>query len=140
MRITIRRPRWTPVPLRLGAVNYCEFRGLLWKSYIYFHGQVGLSLMARGGADLLIGDHPRVADLKKLDIRPRSLFTVYFPSSGGVLDDHFEGWFLGYHSPPSSAPEGMESVVNLELSQEWLPAPTAAGRRPLAPEDQHGGH
>jgi Acetoacetate decarboxylase (ADC) len=137
MRITIRRPLWTPIPLRMGAVNYCEFRGLLWKSSIYFQGRIGLSLMSRGAAELIIGDHPRVAALKKLDIHPRSLFTVYFPASGGVLDDHFEGWFLGYDDPPASPPEGMESVANLGLSQEWLPPPTAAGRRPLVEDVIH---
>ncbi len=138
VRITVRRPRWTPIPLRTGAVNYCEFRGLLWKSSIYFRGRIGMSLMSRGGADLVVGDHPRVAALKKLDIRPRSLFTVYFPSSAGVLDDHFEGWFLGYDDPPSLRPEGMESVVDLGLSQDWLAPPTADGRRPLAGEDRDG--
>ena len=131
LRVTIRKPRWTGIPLRTGAVNFCEFRGLLWKSTIYFHGQVGVSLMSRRGAELIIGDHPRVAPLKELDIKPRSLFTVYFPSSAGVLDDHFEGWFLGYDSPPPEPPEGMESVVGLDLSEAWPPPPVADGRRPL---------
>jgi hypothetical protein len=140
MRITIRRPHWTPIPLRKGAVNYCEFRGLLWKSSIYFHGRIGLSVLSRRAAELIIGDHPRVAALKKLDIHPRSLFTVYFPSSGGVLDDHFEAWFLGYDDPPSSPPEGLEAVVNLGLSEEWLPPPTAAGRHPLSGEAIRADH
>jgi hypothetical protein len=131
MRVTMRKPRWTAIPLRMGAVNFCAFRGLLWKSTIYFHGQVGVSLMSRRGAELIIGDHPRVAPLKELDIKPRSLFTLYFPSSAGVLDDHFEGWFLGYDRPPPEPPEGMESVVGLDLSEAWPPAPVADGRRPL---------
>jgi hypothetical protein len=130
VRITIRKPRWTGLPLRTSAVNYCEFRGLLMKSTIYFHGNVGLSLMSRHAAELVIGDHPRVSALKKLDIRPRSVFTVYFPSSAGVLDDHFEGWFLGYDQAPTAPPEGMDSVVDLGLSESWLPPPTADGRRP----------
>lgn len=131
MRITIRKPRWTGLPLRTGAVNYCEFRGLLMKSCIYFHGQIGLSLMSLGAAELIIGHHPRVSALNELDIRPRSLFTVYFPSSAGVLDDHVEGWFLGYDQPPGTPPEGLESVVDLGLSETWLAPPTADGRRPL---------
>jgi hypothetical protein len=134
LRITVRRPRWTPVPLRMGAVNYCQFRGLLWKSCIYFHGKVGLSVLSRHSAELIIGSHPKVADLKTLDIRPRALFTVYFPSSAGVLDDHVEGWFLGYDRPPTSPPEGMGSVIGLGLSQRWPPPPTADGRLPLADE------
>jgi Acetoacetate decarboxylase (ADC) len=130
MRITIRRPAWAGLPMKTSAINYCEFRGLLWKSTIYFHGKVGLSVMSRGGAEILLGDHPRVADLKSLDIRPRSLFTVWFPSSSGVLDDHFEGWFLGSDAPPATPPEGMESVVGLGLSQDWLVPPAADGRQP----------
>lgn len=130
-RITIPRPRWTGLPLKMGAVNYCEFRGMLWKSSIYFHGRVGIRLMSRRGTELLIGEHPRVAPLKALDISSRALFTVYFPASAGVLDDHVEGWFLGYDYPPTSAPEGLESVVGLGLSQSWLPPPAAHGRRPL---------
>ena len=31
--------------------------------------------------------------------------------------------FLSYDTPPKSYGEGMESVVNLGLSQDWLPAP-----------------
>ncbi len=134
VRITIRKPRWNGLPLRMAAANFCEFRGMLFKSTIYFHGQVGLSLLSRRAAELLIGDHPRVAALKGLDISPGPLFTVYFPSSAGTLDDHYEGWFLGYDDPPAKAPEGLESVATLGLSEEWLPPPTAAGRRPLEPD------
>ncbi|MGH9114646.1 MAG: acetoacetate decarboxylase family protein, partial [Acidimicrobiales bacterium] len=138
LRITVRRPRWTGFPLRLGSANYCAFRGMLWKSSIYFHGRVGLSLASRRSASLVIGEHPAVKPLRELEIKSRSLFTVYFPSSAGVLDDHFEGWFLGYDSPPQSQPEGLESVVGLGLSEAWLPPPTADGRRPLPPEGSVG--
>ena len=134
MRVTIRKPHWTGLPLRMGAANFCEFRGMLFKSTIYFHGQVGLSVLSRRSAEIQIGDHPRVAALKGLDISPGPLFTVYFPSSAGTLDDHYEGWFLGYDEPPAKPPEGLESVATLGLSEEWLPPPTAAGRQPLPPD------
>ena len=44
MRITIRRPRWTGLPIRMSAANFCQFRGMLMKSDIYFHGPVGVNL------------------------------------------------------------------------------------------------
>ena len=68
MRITIRRPRWTGLPLRTSAANFCQFRGMLWKSVIYFHGNIGASVLLPGAAELLIGDSPRTADLRELDI------------------------------------------------------------------------
>jgi hypothetical protein len=120
MRITIPRPRWTGFPLRMSSANFCEFRGMLMKSSIYFHGQIGANLMRTRAAELLIGDSPRTAPL----------LTAFFPSSAGILDDHYEGWFLGYDEPPVTAPEGLGSVVNLGLSQEWLPPPSCAGRLP----------
>jgi Acetoacetate decarboxylase (ADC) len=128
MRITIPRPRFTPLPLRMGAVNYCQFRGMLMKSSIYFHGKVGMSLLKHAGASLLIGDHPRVSKLHDLDIAPRPLATIFFPSSAGILDDHCESWFLGFEDLPKHAPEGLESVADLNLSEEWLEPPSADGR------------
>jgi hypothetical protein len=133
MRITIRRPSWTGIPLRMGSSNFCEFRGMLFKSSIYFHGEIGLSLLSQRGANLLIGRHPRVAPLKKLGVSSRPLATCFFPASAGVLDDHYEGWFLSFADPPANPFEGLETVVDLGLSQAWLPPPTADGRRPLPP-------
>jgi hypothetical protein len=129
VRVTIPKPRpW--FPLKMSSVNYCAFRGMLMKSSIYFHGDIGMRLVRNGSAELLIGDHPRVAPLKTIGISSRPMMTVYFPSSAGVLDDHYEGWFLSYEEQPEK-PEGLESVVDLGLSEEWLPPPTARGRRPL---------
>lgn len=125
MRVTIRRPRFAWLPVRTGSANFCAFRGMLMKSSIYFHGRVGVSLT---GAQLLVGDHPRVAPLRELGISKRALFSVYFPSSAGILDDHYEGWFLAYDDPPVTEPEGLKSVVDLGLSQAWLPPPAADGR------------
>jgi len=128
MRITIRRPRWTGLPIRMSSANFCQFRGMLWKSTIYFHGHIGASVLRAGAADLLIGDSPHTACLRELDISRRPLFTAFFPASAGILDDHLEGWFLAFDEPPTAEPEGLKSVADLGLSQTWLPPPSCDGR------------
>jgi len=40
-------------------------------------------------------------------------FTAFFSEGTGALDDHFESWFLSFDNPPSTPPEGLESVVGL---------------------------
>jgi hypothetical protein len=119
-------PRRLPLPLAVGASNYCQFRGMLMKSTVYFKGRaaVGFGLGARGCFE--IGDHPRLQRLKALGISSKPVLTVYFPEAHGVLDDHSESWFLGFDRPPDQPPEGMESVIDLGLGQEWPPPPTAA--------------
>ena len=123
MKIEIARPKKTWLPINLGAVNFCEFRGMLFKSYIYFRGETGLELFKKAKATLTIGDHPRVRALKTLEIDPQPIFTAFIAEANGVLDDHCESWFVSYPQPPTVKPEGMESVVNLGLSQEWPPPP-----------------
>jgi len=125
MRVEIDRPAHTWIPMRAGAANYCEFRGLLMKSYIYFHGRGGISVGKAGAGRLYIGNHPRVAMLRDLEISDRSLFTLFIPASAGDLDDYFESWFLSYDTPPQRPPEGLESVVDLSLDETWLPPPSA---------------
>lgn len=125
MKIEIARPRFAWLPLNMSAINYCEFRGMLMKSQIHFTTRLGFSLFKKGSARLTIGNHPRVQALKELDISPTPLFTGFFPSVQGILDDHIDSWFLSYEQPPTEVPEGMESVVNLGLSQEWLAPPEA---------------
>jgi hypothetical protein len=128
-RIEIDRPRLLRrIPLSAAAVNYCAFRGLLMKSSIFFKGRIDVALGPMARARFLVGDHPRVAVLKGLDLSSRALFTAFIPESEGVLDDHFEGWMLSYPEPPADRPEGLESVADLGLGEEWLPAPDAAGR------------
>jgi hypothetical protein len=119
------RPGRMRVPLSIGASNYCEFRGMLMKSTVYFKGtaHVGFGRSAVGRFEL--GGHPRVQPLKALGPLTKPVFTVVFPEAHGVLDDHAESWFLGFDRPPEHAPEGMESVVGLGLGQEWPPPPTA---------------
>lgn len=124
LRIEIDRPKHAWLPLRMSAASYAPFRGLLFKSYIHVQGRTGVSPFPRS-ARLYIGDHPRVQPLKRLEISPRPLFTAFFPSGTGTLDDHFEGWFLSYREPPTEVPEGLESVADLGLSQAWLDPPRA---------------
>ncbi|MDB5802550.1 MAG: hypothetical protein JWL63_3489 [Rhodocyclales bacterium] len=123
MRIDVARPKKAWLPMNMGAVNYCAFRGLLMASYIYFKGKLGFSLMKKGSARLTIGDHPRMQPLKSLGISEHPLFCGFFPETAGVLDDHFEAWFLSEKTPPAKPMEGTESVVNLEQKQEWLAPP-----------------
>jgi hypothetical protein len=123
VRIDVPRPKRTWVPLKAGAANYCQFRGLLVKSFIYFGGKMGFNLMPKGRATLSIGSHPRVQFLKDLDIQPHPILTAFFPGISGVLDDYFESWFMTYDAPPLQKPEGLESVVDLGLSEEWLDPP-----------------
>jgi len=126
MKIEIDRPRRTWLPLNMGAVNYCQFRGMLMKSQIYFKSKLGFSLLKRGSARLTFGNHPRAQALKDLRIGRNPLFTGFFPAVTGILDDHVDSWFLSYENPPQEAPEGMESVVDLGLGQEWLAPPAAS--------------
>jgi len=125
MKIEIDRPHLPALPVSMGAVNYSAFRGMLVKSSIYFSGRAGFNLFKKGSARLYIGDHPRVQPLKSLEIDPDPVLTAFFPESGGALDDHFEAWFLTYDTPPAAPMEGMESVINLGQSQEWLKPPSA---------------
>jgi hypothetical protein len=111
------------MPIDTHAANYCTFRGLLMKSYLHFKGNLRFSLFRHGAGRVVIGDHPRVQALKKLDIGREPIFTGFVPSVDGVLDDYFETWFLAGNIPPAIPREGMASVIDLGLSQDWLPAP-----------------
>ncbi len=112
--------------LYVGAVNYCAFRGLLMKSYVYFRGTLGFAIGKHAQGRLVIGDHPRHQPLKELEIDcDNPILTAFVPEMKGDLDDHFESWFLSYDEPPTEKPEGLESVADLGLSEEWPPPPTA---------------
>ena len=123
VRIEVDRPRFTRVPLAASAVNYCAFRGMLMRSSVYFRGRAGVNLPFARSARLQIGDHSRVAALKGLRIGERPILSAWLPETHGVLDDHFEGWFLSHEAPPEHPPEGLESVVGLGLGKDWLPPP-----------------
>ncbi|AHG91823.1 Acetoacetate decarboxylase [Gemmatirosa kalamazoonensis] len=124
MRIEVEQPRGLRVPLfNLPAANYCAFRGMLYKSYIYFTGHLGMTLGGAGKARLTLGDQPRMRALRELGIGSDPVFTAFFPSTHGTLDDHYECWFLSYDRLPVQQPEGMESVVNLGLGETWPESP-----------------
>jgi len=134
-RIDIARPTGWSIPLNLGAANYCAFRGMLMKSYIYFKGDVRMALFGGARAQLTLGDHPRAEPLKRLQIERNPIFTAYFDQTAGVLDDHFESWFLSSAQASTTRPEGMESVIDLPLDETWPPAPRPipAGGAPPPP-------
>lgn len=134
-RIDIARPTGWRIPLNLGAANYCAFRGMLMKSYIYFQGGIQMALLGGARAAFTLGDHPRAEPLERLEIERNPIFTGYFGQTAGVLDDHVEAWFLSYPEPPAAPPEGMESVIDLPLDETWLPPPrpVPAGGAPPPP-------
>jgi len=123
VRIEVDRPHFEGLPLSMATSNYCAFRGMLMKSNISFRGRAGFNLPLTRSARLEVGEHPRVQKLKRLRISSRPLFSGYFPSTEGILDDHIDSWFLSFKEPPSIVPEGTESVVGLGQSQEWLAPP-----------------
>ncbi|AJT69494.1 hypothetical protein T261_7897 [Streptomyces lydicus] len=122
MLIEIERPPQTRLPLRMAAVNYCAFRGMLMKSSVYFEGAADLAVGKRAGARLVLGEAPGVAALNGLGIAEQPLFTCYLPSTRGILDDHFACWFLTSEEAGRTYGEPLQSVVGLGLSEEW-PAP-----------------
>jgi len=123
MRIDVKKPDSAWLPLNMGTANYCAFRGMLMKSYIYFKGKLGFSLFKKGSARLYIGDHPRMAPLKTLDIDPNPIFSGFFPATAGVLDDYFECWFITEPQPPTTPMAGLETTYPLGYSREWLAKP-----------------
>ncbi len=125
MKIEVKKPDHSWLKIKTPAANYCQFRGMLMKSYVYFEGKIGFRLFQKDSARLYIGDHPRMQALKDLDIDPNPIFAAYFPETQGILDDYFESWFLTYPTLPSTIPEGLESVTKLGQGQDWLKPPTA---------------
>lgn len=125
MKIEIDRPERTRLPVSMGASSYSAFRGLLTKSNLYFKGRAGFKFSRRGSARLYLGNHPRAEAIRNLEINPDPLLTAFFPDSSGILDDHFECWFLDYERMPARPMEGIESVIDLGLGQEWLDPPSA---------------
>ena len=124
--VEIERPGGPRLPAAMGASNYCSFRGMLMKSDIYFRGKAEIGFARRARGRLRLGDLPRVEPLKALNPSERPLFTVFFPEAHGVLDDYIESWFLPFGDAPSERPEGLESVVDLGLGEDWLPPPKRA--------------
>jgi hypothetical protein len=130
--VEVSRPSGPRVPVSMGAANYCQFRGMLMKSDIYFRGRAEVGFLRGASAKLELGDLPRIHPLREMTIGARPVFTVFFPEAHGVLDDHVEGWFVPYASPPHAAPEGLETVVGLGYGREWLAPPNPARTRRAA--------
>jgi hypothetical protein len=123
-RFDVRLPKSYWLPLNMGAVNYCVFRGMMMKSLIYFRGKVGFHLMRPGSARLVLGDHPRADVIRGLEVDPNPIFAGYIPEVLGVLDDYFECWFVTPETEPT-APigEGLETTYPLGYGREWLAPP-----------------
>lgn len=122
--VEIEAPKKTCIPVKTRASNYCSFRGMLMKSDILLDTKFGIHLFKKAKARFVIGDHPRLQAMKELEIGD-AIATMFLPSINGTLDDHIESWFLDYEQLPDTIPEGLESVINLGLSEEWLSPPTA---------------
>lgn len=125
-RIEIDRPKSASFPLKVGTTNYCRYRNMLMASYIYFNTKAGVNFLGKAKGQLFIGDHPNVSFLQDIDINPDPFFTMFMPKANGMLDDHFDCWFLTYDEPPETMPEGLESVFHLSRSEEWLEPPSIA--------------
>ena len=123
VKVEVERPKSSWVPVRMQGVNYTAFRGMMFKSNVFFHGKLGFHLFKKGSARLILGDHPRVQPLKDLDISPDPILAAFVPKANGVLDDHIESWFLSETKLPAAPPPGMETVVDLGQGQEWLAPP-----------------
>ena len=123
-RVEIDRPQSPTFHAKVAAANYCQYRNMLMASYIYFDSKASVNVFQKAKARLFIGDHPRVAHLRDLDINGDPFFTLFMPKANGLLDDHFDCWFMTYDTPPEKMPEGFESVFHLGLNEDWLPAPS----------------
>lgn len=121
VKVTIPKPSKNWLPINIGAANYCAFRGMLMKSYVYFKTKLGFSLGSKNKkyAELIVGDHPRVQWLKDLDIADSPMITAYLPTFEGNLDDHFECWFLTSKDKITEIPEGLETTHPLGYGENW---------------------
>ena len=122
-RLDIRKPKRYWVPLDIRAANYCAFRGMMMRSFIYFRSNAGFTIV-KPEARLVLGDHPRAEPLRSLGHADKPLFLAHLPDVRGVLDDYFECWFI----TPNERPEqpltaGLEATYPLGYGQEWPEPP-----------------
>lgn len=123
-RFDVRLPKSVWFPVNTGAANYCQFRGMTMRSFIYFRGKAGFRLLQRGSARFIIGSHPRSQAVAALEHSPDPIFAGFFPSVKGVLDDYFDCWFVTTPTPsPGPLGEGLETTYPLGYSQDWLTPP-----------------
>jgi hypothetical protein len=124
-RIEIEKPQKCNIPLNLGSINYSHFRNMLIASYVYFKTKAGIRFGKNAKGSLFIGDHPKTKFMKNLKIASKPFFSIFMPQIHGVLDDHLECWFVTYKDKPQRVtPEGFESVIDLQQSEEWLSPPS----------------
>ncbi len=105
---------------------------MLMKSSIYFNdrAEVAVGPLPRPSCSSAI--IPGWTRLRTLDLSSKAFFTACLPHSHGVLDDHFESWFIT--SPNAVEPDDpwggddLGSVFGLPNSTEWLDPPSASGR------------
>jgi len=118
-------------PMNLGAANYCSFRGMLMKSYIYFQGQgPGFNFPRLGEGEAGPWRSPAPPDLLKTlqNRRQKPIFTAFIPLVHGVLDDYFESWFLVDKSPHRAPrPKAWRASIRWVQGKSWLPAAGRAG-------------
>jgi hypothetical protein len=123
-RFDVRRPSAIRWPMSMRAINYCSFRGMIFRSYIYFDAKAGVHLLKRGSARLVLGDSPRADWIRALKPDPEPLFAAYMPSVKGVLDDYLESWFITPPVKPAGPIcEGLEMTYPLGYGQTRLPLP-----------------
>ncbi|MGM7669293.1 acetoacetate decarboxylase family protein [Microbacterium sp. A93] len=125
------RPPATALPVKIRAVNFCTFRGMLYQSTIYFAGTADVAFGRAARARLDFGPLPQVAGLAGLagaEALGQPLFTVYIPDSHGVLDDHVESWFQYGHGRVPDGGDGLDSVAHLGRGEGWPDPPRRDGR------------
>lgn len=123
-RFDVRRPSSSRWPMRMAATNYCAFRGMIYRSYIYFDSKAGVHLFKRGSARLLLGDSARADWIRALKPACEPVFAAYMPSVKGVLDDYLESWFITPRVKPTGPIcPGLETTYPLGYGQTRLPPP-----------------
>jgi hypothetical protein len=134
IKVVIPKPKSIWVPFSVAAANYCAFRGMLMKSYVYFKTKLGFTLGRKNKTmgQLIIGDHPRVQWLKHLDIADSPFMSAFLPRFEGNLDDHFECWFITSKNKITEQPEGLEMTHPLGYAEEWPTTPMDTDDSPPA--------
>ena len=138
VKVVIPKPKSAWVPFSVAAANYCAFRGMLMKSYVYFKTRLGFTLGSKNKTmgQLIVGDHPRVQWLKDLGIADSPFMSAFLPTFEGNLDDHFECWFITAKSKIDQQPEGLEMTHPLGYGEEWPTTPMDTDDSPAAAESE----
>ena len=123
-RLDVRRPKSAWVPANGRATAYSMYRGMMLKSATYFHGKAGVHLRRPFSARLIFGDHPRADPIRTLEPDPNPIYSAFVPDVRGVLDDHFECWFVTHEKEPAGLiGEGLESIYALGYGRDQLGQP-----------------